>query len=172
MPQMRGKQERGRRGGTENVLGIVAAGVAASKIDISSWDEVAVMRDRLQELIRSRIGGTLVNGEGAPRVAGTLSLCFENVEKQGIVDAMDLEGFSVSSGSACASGVVEPSHVLLALGRKPGLAGAAMRISIPPGANSEDLERFAEALERIVNRFRQFQENIRTHAHAPLSVLL
>lgn len=154
--QMKGKQERGRRGGTENILGITAAGVAASKIDLAAWKDIAEMRDRLEALISEKIPGTLVNGGGeSARVASTLSLCFEGVEKDGMVAALDLEGFSVSSGSACASGVVEPSHVLLALGREPGLAAAGLRVSIPPATAWEDLRGFAESLVRVVERFRK-----------------
>ena len=129
-PMIQGKQERSRRGGTENLFGIVAAGAAAATLDSAHWQAVAPggavesVRDRLQAMICERIPGTLVNGKGARRVANTLSLCFEGVEKDGMVAALDLEGFSVSSGSACSSGVVEPSHVLLALGRSSGLASA------------------------------------------------
>jgi cysteine desulfurase len=96
-----------------------------------------------------------VNGEGAPRIAGTLSLCFEGIERDGLVQALDLDGFSVSSGSACSSGVTEPSHVLQALGRSEGLASAGLRISIPSGTSWENLESFVTTLEAIVYRMRK-----------------
>ena len=114
-------------------------------------------RDRLQALICERIAGSLVNGKGARRVANTLSLCFEGVEKDGMVAQLDLEGFSVSSGSACSSGVVEPSHVLLALGRSSGLASAGLRVSISRETSWADLERFGSALEKVVARMRKTQ---------------
>jgi len=97
----------------------------------------------------------LVNGGGAPRIAGTLSLCFEGIEREGLVQALDLEGFSVSSGSACSSGVTEPSHVLQALGRSEGLARAGLRISIPPGTRWESLENFVTVLDTVVRRMRK-----------------
>src|SRR6185437_11510292 len=142
-------------GGTENIFGIVAAGAAASRIDLESWREIASIRDWLENTIRERIPSVLINGEGAPRVAGTLNLCFEGIEKDGVVEALDLDGFSVSSGAACSSGIVEPSHVLLALGRSPGLAGAGIRISLPRDATRSDLEEFVQSLEKVVSRFRQ-----------------
>jgi cysteine desulfurase len=157
--QIRGQQQANRRGGTENLLGIYAAGVAASQIGasqpIKEQEELAELRDRLQKQIQSKISGTLVNGEGAPRIAGTLSLCFEGIERDGLVQALDLEGFSVSSGSACSSGVTEPSHVLRALGRSEGLARAGLRISIPSGTPWENLESFVTILEVIVHRMRK-----------------
>jgi len=153
--QIRGQQQGNRRGGTENLLGIYAAGVAASQTDASEQDELAELRDRLQKQIQSKISGTLVNGGGAPRIAGTLSLCFEGIEREGLVQALDLEGFSVSSGSACSSGVTEPSHVLQALGRSEGLARAGLRISIPPGTRWESLENFVTVLDTVVRRMRK-----------------
>jgi cysteine desulfurase len=153
--QIRGQQQANRRGGTENLLGIYAAGVAALQTDASEQNELTLIRDRLQKQIQSRIEGTLVNGGGAPRIAGTLNLCFEGIERDGLVQALDLEGFSVSSGSACSSGVTEPSHVLQALGRSEGLARAGLRISIPSGTDWESLESFVTTLEVIVHRMRK-----------------
>jgi cysteine desulfurase len=95
-----------------------------------------------------------VNGGDAPRVAGTLSLSFDGISKQGLVQSLDLEGFSVSSGSACASGNPEPSHVLRAMGRTFEQASAAARISFGPEMPWSDLERFALALEKTVTRMR------------------
>jgi cysteine desulfurase len=161
--QMKGKQERARRGGTENLLGIVAAGVAASQIDLNQWKEIEILRNRLQNKIESQIQGTLINGGGAPRIANTLSMCFEGIEKEGLVTALDLEGFSVSSGSACSSGVVEPSHVLLALGRSPGLSSAGLRVSISSGTTWAQLEEFAGVLEKVVARIRQSSTSIGNH---------
>jgi cysteine desulfurase len=150
-----GKQEKGRRGGTENVAGIVAMGAAASAIDPEACaSSLAALRDRLERAICERIPGTLVNGGTAPRVGNTLNLSFEGVEGDGLVIALDLAGYSVSAGSACASGVLEPSHVLLALGRSRAQAMSAIRISLPPGTRWEELEDFVTQLEQIVGRIR------------------
>jgi cysteine desulfurase len=140
--------------GTENTIGISIMGVAAAQIDLSRQPELAGLRDRLQSLITSKISGVIVNGGDAPRVAGTLSLSFDGISKQGLVQSLDLEGFSVSSGSACASGNPEPSHVLRAMGRTFEQASAAARISFGPEMPWSDLERFALALEKTVTRMR------------------
>lgn len=172
-PLIQGKQERSRRGGTENLIGIVAAGAAAHALqDAAYWEAMAPggsverYRDRLQAVVTAHILSAVVNGGQARRVPNTLSLCFEGVEKDGMVAALDLEGFSVSSGSACSSGVVEPSHVLLALGRSRGLASAGVRISISRETSWEDLERFVPALERVVTRFRKSSPQISTQTES------
>jgi cysteine desulfurase len=96
-----------------------------------------------------------VNGGGAPRVAGTLNLSFDGVLRDGIVMALDLEGYSVSSGSACSSGALEPSHVLLAMGRSAEEATAALRVSFCDTVDWETLERFTAALAKVVERMRK-----------------
>jgi cysteine desulfurase len=154
-PQQKGKQEKGRRAGTENVLGILAAGVAARELDPHAYEaKLRPLRDQLQSWILARIPGTIVNGQGANRVANTLNLSFEGVEGDGLVMALDLEGYSVSSGSACSSGVMEPSHVLLAMGRTKLQAMAAIRVSLTVTSSWDELEGFALALEKIVTRMR------------------
>jgi cysteine desulfurase len=109
----------------------------------------------LEKNITSHILGVIINGQTAPRVGGALNLCFEGIERDSLVAALDLEGYSVSSGSACASGVVEPTHVLLAMGRSVGLAQAGLRVSIPYGTTWAQLEGFATALEKVVARRRK-----------------
>ena len=150
-----GKQEKGRRGGTENLLGFVALGAAASAIDPISWSQrVTPLRDRLQRFICETIPGTEVNGGGASRIGNTLNLSFQGVEGAGLVMALDLAGFSVSSGSACSSGVLEPSHVLMAMGRTQKQAMAALRISLPDEMPWDGLQQFVESLQQIVTRVR------------------
>jgi cysteine desulfurase len=153
---LRGKQEKGRRGGTENLLGIVAMGEAAAHLDPEAWGAgVAALRDRLESAICERIPGTVVNGGKAPRVANTLNVSFDGVEGDGLVMALDLAGYSVSSGSACSSGALEPSHVLLAMGRSRAQAMAAVRVSLADdGLPWEALEGFVSALEAAVARVR------------------
>ena len=153
---LRGKQEKGRRGGTENLLGIIAAGAAASAVAPGAWaGTVQPLRDRFEDAIRKLIPGVSVNGEGAPRVANTSNLSFEGVEGDSLVMALDLAGVSVSSGSACASGVLEPSHVLLAMGRTPKQAMAALRVSLSSSNTWDELEAFLSALEPVVARVRK-----------------
>jgi cysteine desulfurase len=160
---LRGKQEKGRRGGTENLLGIISLGAASDTLEPDAWGaRVAPLRDRLENVIRSRIPGTQVNGLDAPRVANTLNLSFENIEGDGLVMALDLAGYSVSSGSACSSGVLEPSHVLLAMGRPRAQAMSAVRISLVdemPWDGPAGLGLFVDALEKAVSRARLAVEN-------------
>ena len=151
-----GKQEKGRRGGTENLAGWMSVGAAAQNINPLEWQKkVEPFRDRLESLIESQISGTSVNGKGAPRVANTLNLTFDGVEGDGLVMALDLAGFAVSSGSACSSGVIEPSHVLLAMGRSKTQAMAAVRVSIGESTPWNTLESFAYALKATVERVRK-----------------
>jgi cysteine desulfurase len=151
-----GKHEKGRRGGTENLIGIISLGAAAREINPEAWDaRVRPIRDRLERSICERIEGTCVNSQAASRVANTLNLSFEGVEGDGLVMALDLAGYSVSSGSACSSGVLEPSHVLMALGRTPKQAMAAVRVSLADELPWEVLTGFVDALERTVGRVRK-----------------
>jgi cysteine desulfurase len=150
-----GKQEKGRRGGTENVLGIVGLGAAAGEISSQAYDaKVRPLRDRLEREISLRIPGTRVNGATGPRVGNTLNLSFDEVESDGLVMALDLGGYSVSSGSACASGAIEPSHILLAMGRSKAQASAAVRVSLPGEVEWTVLEGFIRTLEVAVARVR------------------
>ncbi len=158
-PMILGKQEKGRRGGTENTLGVIALGAAAHGLDPVGWSSrVQPLRDHLEREISRRVPGTVVNGVGAGRVANTLNLNFEGVDRAGLVMALDLAGFSVSAGSACSSGVSEPSHVLRAMGKTEGQAKAAIRISLVdemPGSEFEGFpENLVHALDRAVRRMR------------------
>src|SRR3954470_17665693 len=114
-----GKHERNRRGGTENVPGIAGMGVAArlarEKLG-ADGARVAALRDRLERGILARVPGTVVNGALEPRVPNTTNISFDGTEAESLLIALDLEGFAVSTGSACSSGTLEPSHVLRAMG--------------------------------------------------------
>ncbi len=154
-PVILGKQEKGRRGGTENLLGVVALGAATQGLDPDAWAQrVRPVRDRLEAEIVRRIPGSRINGVQAHRVANTLNLNFEGVEREGLVMALDLAGYSVSAGSACSSGVLEPSHVLKAMGKTETQALAAIRVSLVDEMSWSDLEAFVTALERAVGRMR------------------
>lgn len=158
-PLTLGKQEKGRRGGTENLLGLVALGAAAAQIpDFDRLKRAGEFRDFLEAMLKARVPETRVHGEGASRVPNTTNVSFDGVEGDGLVMAMDLAGFSVSAGSACASGVIEPSHVLTAMGLSPREAMAALRISVwdspETGGGHAVAERFVSAIERIIARYR------------------
>ncbi|MEO7162480.1 MAG: aminotransferase class V-fold PLP-dependent enzyme, partial [Bdellovibrionia bacterium] len=150
-----GKQDLGRRGGTENLLGIIALGAAAAAIEPEAWSErVRPLRDQLEAEIVRKIPGVLVNGATSPRVANTLNLSFEGMKTDGLVMALDLDGYSVSAGSACSSGILEPSAVLLAMGRTVAQAKSSVRISLPDVMPWHILAGFVDSLERAVVRFR------------------
>src|SRR5678815_2964364 len=121
-PLTGGKQERGRRSGTENVAGIAGMGVAArdalAKMS-SEQPRLAALRDRLESLILTQVPGTARNGMQEPRVANTTNISFDRIEAESLLIALDLEGMAVSTGSACSSGTLEPSHVLKAMGLPP-----------------------------------------------------
>jgi cysteine desulfurase len=158
-----GKQEKGRRGGTENLLGAVAAGVAAATLRPLEWiEKVGPLRDRLESVISDRIPGTSINGAEAKRIANTVNFNFDGVEGDSLVMALDMAGFAVSSGSACSSGVLEPSHVLMAMGRTKGQAMAALRVSLSDRVTWEELESFVAALEQTVSRVREKSKNFGT----------
>lgn len=157
---LKGKQEKGRRAGTENLLGIFAAGVAATQVDpISYAARIAPTRDRLEAAIRARIPGAQMNGVTGDRVAGTCNLSFEGVEGDGMVMALDLKGYSLSSGSACASGVLEPSHVLMAMGKSRAQAMAAIRISLARELSDEVCDAFVEDLAQTTSRLQSAVAN-------------
>lgn len=150
-----GQQELGLRGGTENLLGIVSLGAAAEALSPIEWETALLpMRKRWEERIL-RIPGAILNGAEATRIANTMNFSFEGVERADLVAALDLQGFSVSSGSACSSGVSEPSHVLLAMGRSPGMAGSSIRISFFEELSDEVLASFSKALEECLEKVRK-----------------
>jgi cysteine desulfurase len=165
---IRGRQEKGRRGGSENLIGIVAAGAAASAINPEEWSKrVSPLRDRLEKEIQRRIPGSCINGGSSERVANTINLSFEGIEGDSLVMALDLAGFSVSSGSACSSGVLEPSHVLMAMGKTKTQAMAALRVSLADEMPWESLVAFVDALEKIVLRVRNSTSLISEMRAAP-----
>ncbi len=144
-----GSHERSRRAGTENVAGIAALGKAAemakTALDQGDLARMTAMRDRLQGEITSQIAATGVNGDGAPRVPNTTNIYFDYIEGEALVIALDLKGLAVSTGAACSSGAIEPSHVLTAMGLKPDRARASLRFSLGK-QNSEDDINFALSL--------------------------
>lgn len=144
-----GEQERGHRAGTENVAGIVGAAAAFAEA-ISERnkkaDRLCAMRDEIQSGLL-KIPGSQVNGVTVPRLPGTLNMSFDGIDGQSLIFELDLKGLAASSGSACASGSVNPSHVLLALGLPYKLAHGSLRLSLGKYNTSDE----AEMIIRIVS---------------------
>ena len=152
-----GKHERNRRAGTENVPAVVGMGVAARLAAAKMRDEaarVAALRDRLEEGILRGVPGTAVNGARASRVPNTTNISFERVEAESLLIALDLEGVAVSTGSACSSGTLEPSHVLRAMGFPTHRTQNSLRFSLGLFSNQEEVDRVVELLPRLVEKLR------------------
>jgi cysteine desulfurase len=151
-----GKQERGRRAGTESVF-LAAGFAAAAEWVFARLPELAArlagLRDRLEAHVRDLPGG-FVNGAAAPRVPNTTSLGFAGLSAQSLVVALDLDGIAVSTGSACSSGSLEPSHVLKAMGLPEERILGALRISLGWGTTEAEVDRCAERLRAQVQRLR------------------
>ena len=152
-----GEHERRRRAGTENVPGIV--GLAAA-VEIRSREmggeaeRLSALRDRLWDGIRERIAETRLNGVKAARLPGTANVVFRHVESESIVLGLDLKGIAVSAGSACTSGNVEPSYVLVAMGIPVDWAMGAVRFSLGRSTTAEDVDYVVEAIEPLVAKLR------------------
>jgi cysteine desulfurase len=156
-----GKQERSRRAGTENVPAIVGLGVAArlaaARLETDAARQAA-LRDSLEQAILARVPGTHVNGAGQLRVPNTTNIGFEGIEAESLLIALDLDGFAVSTGSACSSGTLEPSHVLKAMGLPLHDTQNALRISLGRHTTADDIAALADALPPIVTRLRSLTD--------------
>jgi cysteine desulfurase len=154
-----GSHERSRRAGTENVPGIVALGKAAElareAFSRGDLEQMSRMRDRLEQAILSQVESTSVNGQGAPRVPNTSSIYFECIEGEALVIALDLKGLAVSTGAACSSGAIEPSHVLTAMGMRPERARGSLRFSLGKQNTPEDVEFALSLISPTVARLRE-----------------
>ena len=154
-----GRHERSRRAGTENVPGIVALGEAArlAKEWLASGgsDKMAKLRDELESAIVGSIEAVGVNGAGAPRVPNTTNIHFDCIEGEALVIALDLKGLAVSTGAACSSGAVEPSHVLTAMGLSPDIARASLRFSLGKQTTPQDIEFALSILPETVAKLRE-----------------
>jgi len=152
-----GGQERGRRGGTENVPYIIGLGRAAELALARLPEEdgrVRALRDRLEAGILSRVRGVTVHGAGAPRLPNTTNLAFEGVEAEGVLLLLDQAGICASSGSACTTGSLEPSHVLLAMGCPPARARASVRLSLGIYNTEAEVDYVLEQLPPIIEKLR------------------
>jgi cysteine desulfurase len=168
-----GSHERQRRAGTENLPGIVGLGKAAelAKLwlaspsaptpgtdgarEIGGPAEMAAMRDRLQDTVIGVLEDAGVNGLGAPRVPNTTNFWFDHIEGEALVIALDLKGLAVSSGAACSSGAIEPSHVLLAMGLPHQRARASIRVSLGKQTTQADIDFSIKVIPETVGRLRE-----------------
>ena len=158
-PQMLGgHHESNRRAGTENVPGIVGMGkafeIAAESLKENA-ERITGLRDRLQKELTGRIDETVVNGHPNDRLPNTLNICFRYVEGESMIMMLDMKGVAVSSGSACTSGSLDPSHVLLAIGLTHEVAHGSLRFSLGTGTTREDVDYVADVLPGIVERLRK-----------------
>ena len=153
-----GRQERNRRAGTENLPAIVGLGAAARRLletrETEAATDVTALRDRLEAAILAEVPGTAVNGDAAARVGNTSNISFHGVEAESLLIALDLEGIAVSTGSACSSGTLEPSHVLRAMGFPPHRTQNSIRFSLGLGNTVPDVDRVVAVLPGIVDRLR------------------
>jgi cysteine desulfurase len=154
-----GSHERSRRAGTENVPGIVGLGKAA-ELAIKAFENgeqhtMAALRDSLEATILENVEAAGVNGEGASRVPNTSNIYFDYIEGEALVIALDLKGLSVSTGAACSSGAIEPSHVLTAMGLRPDRARASIRFSLGKHNNADDVEFAIQLVPASVARLRE-----------------
>jgi cysteine desulfurase len=155
--QTGGKHERSRRAGTENVAGIAGLGAAATLAMAKLQDEAArlgAMRDRLEAAVLAAVPGTAVNGAITPRVPNTTNISFEGIEAESLLIALDLEGFAVSTGSACSSGTLEPSHVLRAMGLPSHRTQNSIRISLGARNTDAEIDAFLDTLPKVVAKLR------------------
>ena len=156
-----GHHERERRPGTENVPGAVALGLACAAAD---WSATAALCDRLEQGILERVSYAHVNGASAPRLANTTNIRFDGIEGEALLIALDLAGFAVSSGAACSSGSVEPSHVLTAIGLSAKDARSSLRFSLGPENTLEEVDALIDAVVEAVAHLRHISPEAPVHA--------
>ncbi len=163
-----GRHERSRRAGTENVPGIVALGKAA-ELATQSFErgddkKVSAMRDRLEQGILAQVEEAGVNGEDTPRVPNTSNIYFEHVEGEAMVISLDLKGLAVSTGAACSSGAIEPSHVLMAMGLPADRARSSIRFSLGKQNTAEDIDFALALVPEAVARLRELSPRYKKQA--------
>jgi cysteine desulfurase len=155
-----GAQERKRRAGTVNVPGIAAFAAAAEALPSRNLGDTDRLRSSLEARVLERIPGSQVQGAKASRrLVNTSNFLFDGVRGESLLMGLDLEGFAVSSGSACNSGSILPSHVLLAMGFDKLAASSALRVSLGAGNTEAELSLFCDALERVVGRIRGSEQS-------------
>jgi len=152
-----GGQERGLRSGTEDVAGAVGFAVAAERAEAERETEMArlaALRDRLEAGLRERVTGLRVNAAGAPRLPTISNVSAPGADAEMLLMALDMAGVAASSGSACSSGAVEPSHVLTAMGLPADVAGPSVRFSLGRDTTDADIDRALEIFPAVIERLR------------------
>lgn len=153
-----GRHERNRRAGTENVTGIVGLGAAAT-VARESLGATAVhtaqLRDHLEQALLARIEGAVVNGDRLARIPNTSNISFDGVEAESLLIALDLEGIAVSTGAACSSGTLEPSHVLQAMGVPRARTRNSLRFSLGRTSTMDDIEATIRVIPGLVEKLRR-----------------
>lgn len=153
--QFGGRHERERRAGTENVPGAVAFARAVELLSVSVDFQVGHLRDRFEQQVLSRIEEAEINGSVTDRLPNTSNMLFRDISGEALLIALDTRGFAVSTGSACSSGSIEPSHVLLAMGRSPAEARSSVRFSFGRYNTAEEVDQLSGAVVESVARLRK-----------------
>jgi cysteine desulfurase len=162
-----GRQERNRRAGTENVPALAGLGLASRMADMASrmaesQSKTAALRDRLEAGILANVPDTAVNGARERRVPNTTNISFEGIEAESLLIALDLEGVAVSTGSACSSGTLEPSHVIKAMGLPHHRGTSSIRFSFGLGNTEEDVDLVIARLPALVEKLRALTGRVRS----------
>jgi cysteine desulfurase len=164
-----GHHQRGFRPGTENVAGIVGLGKAAQIAKASLATDaarVSTLRDELERALLQRVPDSRINGAGALRTPNTTSIIFPGIEGEALVIALDLKGLACSTGAACSSGAVEPSHVLTAIGLPADEARASLRFSLGRHTTAADIDFALQAIPAAVSQLRELSPTYRKEAKA------
>jgi cysteine desulfurase len=166
-----GRHERSRRAGTENLAGIVGLGKAAEIAHRGFADgsvvQLAALRDRLENTVLETMELVAVNGGRAARTPNTSNISFDCIEGEAMVIALDLKGLSVSTGAACSSGAIEPSHVLTAMGLSADRARGSIRFSLGKQNTAEEVEFALELIPQVVGRLREISPVYKKPAVSP-----
>jgi cysteine desulfurase len=153
-----GAQEKNRRAGTENVTGIVGLGkateLAEKRLVKGAEDRVVKLRDKLIKGIMNKIGNVRLNGHPINRLPGNANFCFEFIEGESMLLSLDMEGVAASSGSACTSGSLKASHVLLAIGLPPEIAHGSLRLTLGKDNTEEEVDYMIGILPGIIEKLR------------------
>lgn len=153
-----GHQENSMRAGTENTIGIIGIGEAFKQLKVEMDDEIKrikYLRDKLEKGIIDNIDNIIINGHQERRLPGTLNVSFKNIEGESILLRLDLYGITVSTGSACSTGSLEPSHVIMALGVEPEIAHSSVRFSIGRDNTEEEIDTTIEKITEVVTFLRK-----------------
>ncbi|HEY0036690.1 MAG TPA: aminotransferase class V-fold PLP-dependent enzyme, partial [Longimicrobium sp.] len=150
-----GGQERGLRPGTEDVAGAVAFAAAAEAAEAEREEvmtRIGALRDRLEAGLRARVPGLVVNAAAAPRLLTISNVSVPGADPEMLLMGLDLEGIAASSGSACSSGAVTPSHVLMAMGVAPEIAGPSVRFSLGRETTEAEIDRVLDVFPSVAER--------------------